>query len=140
MGFDVNGLDAKSERGTYFRNNIWRWPRLWQLVCEVADDVLTEEDKCSGQFNGGHIISADKAEVIARRLHEACLQQDLYEKQIQDSSQKMKPGIEQVLMKAFSNDSGETEMTPATEGYPFSWDNVKEFAAFCQDSGGFQIC
>lgn len=54
--------------GAYFRNNVWWWRPLWQLVCSVCDDILTEDDMDSGTFNNGHLIQSDKATKMGNRL------------------------------------------------------------------------
>ena len=43
MGFDVYGMDPQTEKGHYFRNNVWFWRPLWQLICEECDDILTKK-------------------------------------------------------------------------------------------------
>jgi hypothetical protein len=139
MGFDVNGVQPKSVQGEYFRNNVWWWSRLWHFVCDIADDILTDEDKPLGLFNEGHIISEEKAVVIARRLLEAYLQQDLYDEQIRATALKFEPSIERSVIQALKKVGPGIRLVPTTNSYPFSWDNAKEFAEFCQDSGGFQI-
>jgi hypothetical protein len=39
MGMDVYGKDAVSEKGEYFRNNVWYWRPLWNYCIEVAPDL-----------------------------------------------------------------------------------------------------
>ena len=68
MGFDIHGLNHKSEAGEYFRNNVWGWRPLWQYVCEQSQDILTKEEQVAGETNDGYRISAEKAQVISKRL------------------------------------------------------------------------
>ena len=30
--------------GDYFRANVWGWRPIWEFVCEMCPDILTEED------------------------------------------------------------------------------------------------
>ena len=56
--------------GEYFRANVWGWRPIWEFVCEVCPDILTEEDYTKGQYNDNHLIEADRARDIAKRLRE----------------------------------------------------------------------
>jgi len=58
----------KENPGDYFRANVWYWRPLWEYVCNVCDDILTEEDMESGTYNDGHEIVNEKALSIADRL------------------------------------------------------------------------
>jgi len=91
MGFDINGINPKSDtpqppwgdteeaqkayrdwldntKGAYFRNNVWWWRPLWVYVCSVCDDILTHEDKEHGHYNDAWLIDEEKAIRIAIRL------------------------------------------------------------------------
>ena len=54
--------------GAYFRSNVWWWRPLWNFVCRVCDNVLTEKDVEAGSYNDGHRISKTKSKKIASRL------------------------------------------------------------------------
>ena len=56
--------------GEYFRANVWGWRPIWNFVCEVCPDILTEEDFKRGQYNDNHLIEEDRAKNIAKRLRE----------------------------------------------------------------------
>ena len=150
MGFDLSGLNPNlgspepelpplTERtdddwgayhklqeencGVYFRNNVWAWRPLWHFVTGICDDILTEKDIESGSFNDGHRISEAKADRIAKRLFRLIKNGDvnLYEK-----------SYKEYLDGLNDKDWGKS--------YPFSVDNVRRFANFCANSGGFSIC
>lgn len=134
MGFDVYGIKAKSEKGEYFRNNVWWWRRLWQFVSEYCDDILTPEDIENGTWNNGYEYSEEKAIAIAKRIKE-----------------KIKDGTAKDFSKAVSKevDKAKRENEKLTdklsnrnwsEDYPFTISNLKEFATFAENSGGFTIC
>ena len=54
MGFDLYSTgNHKTEKGEYFRNNVWWWRRLADFVCEYTG-VVADEDKASWQHNDGH--------------------------------------------------------------------------------------
>ena len=56
--------------GDYFRANVWGWRPIWEFVCEVCPDILTEEDYKRGHYNDNHLIEEDRAKDIAKRLRE----------------------------------------------------------------------
>ena len=150
MGFDLSGMNPNLTRpqpelppmpertdddwgdywkwqeencGVYFRNNVWSWRPLWNFVIKVCDDILTNKDIERGSFNDGHRISKTKANRIAKRLFKLIKNGDvnLYEK----SYKEYLDGL---------NDKD------WNRSYPFSVENVRQFANFCANSGGFEIC
>ena len=141
----------KDNPGIYFRNNCWWWRPLWQFVCERFDDILTEKDMESGNYNDGHEISADKAMKIGVELT-AMLESgrikeysDRYEADI-----KALPKV--VCYYCNGNNHGNRKKKDCNvcgktgkrddwaTSYPFDVENMKEFARFCLESGGFSIC
>jgi hypothetical protein len=150
MGFDLSGLNPNLTRpepelppfpertsedweiytdwqeencGTYFRNNVWSWRPLWHFVTAVCDNILTEKDIKSGSYNDGHKISKTKARRIAKRLHRMIESGEV--KEYEEGYKKHLASLEQ--------DDWE-------RSYPFDEDNVRQFANFCANSGGFKIC
>jgi len=82
IGYDIIGIDPTSKEGEYFRNNLWWWPGLWEFVCNMADDILTEQDMVQGMLNNGREIGKNKARGIGQRLHRAVINRDDYEAQV----------------------------------------------------------
>ena len=121
MGFDIVGIKAKSEKGKYFRNNVWYWRPLWQYICDECDDILTIKEAEGGCFNDGVKITKSKAERIAKRL----------QKKLEDGS------ID--LHKAGYDGMVEEVGDKWAKSYPFEVDNVIDFIEFCKESGGFKI-
>jgi len=153
MGFDLFGRNAKVDKGEYFRNNVWWWRPLWDYVCEVCEDILTEEDIEAGGFNDCHEIDEDKASRIAQRLFEL-IEEGYVEKYSRNHKKSLKELPDEVcefcsgtgkrndrFVKGQCNAcKGKGEVRPFQTNYPFDIENVKEFAEFCRDSGGFEIC
>ena len=71
MGFDIEGVNPRSEAGEYFRNSIWSWHPLWDFVCEAASGIITEEERKSGHFNDGLYINKEKAIEVAQKIGRA---------------------------------------------------------------------
>ena len=150
MGFDLSGLNPNMTRpepklppfpertdkdwekyhdwqeencGTYFRNNVWWWRPLWNFVSSTCESILTEQDIESGSYNDGHKISKTKADRIARRLFKLIRNGDV-------------KGYESAYKKHLDS----LNKDDWDKSYPFSEDNVRQFANFCANSGGFRIC
>ena len=173
MGMDVMGNNPKSERGEYFRNNVWWWRPLWEYCCEV--DSTLHYRVPNGHSNDGDGL----------KTHEECLAlADLLLESLADGSaltyikerdkriaelewdtcrqcegvgiRTDKVGVEagmpdQVLSEDIAILVGRTKGTcngcrgfgktePWESHYPLNEENIKEFADFLQDCGGFSIC
>ena len=105
--------------GIYFRNNVWWWRPLWNYVWKLCEDdgVITREQYEEGHNNSGAEINVHQAELIALKLNHA-----------------IKMGWVDEHKKQYEADTKDDE-----HQYPFHEDNVKAFADFCHDSGGFSI-
>lgn len=51
MGMDVIGQSPVSERGEYFRNNVWWWHPLWEYCERLAPDLIPSDNL--GHYNDG---------------------------------------------------------------------------------------
>lgn len=104
-------------KGIYFRNNCWFWRPLWDYVYHICDDLITEEQWDSGHCNNGESFNTNTAKEIAIKLYTS----------VEDGRAE---AYKERYMKEPDNDNS---------NYPFDVENVKEFADFCNESGGFQI-
>lgn len=154
MGMDLHGLNPSTERGGYFRNNCWWWRPLWSYVCEVAcKEILTAKQKTGGHYNDGIQITELQCREIAKRLNH--LVESGAVKKFETARRKeieALPDIKCDLCKgtgrrndAFVKGScngceGKGKRRPDACHYPFQEDNVIDFAKFCEESGGFEIC
>jgi DnaJ-class molecular chaperone len=150
MGFDLYGLRAKAEKGEYFRNNVWWWHPLAEYVLEHVE--IPEKESAYWFTNDGQKVSQRTALKIAATLNELIANGDVkkYEQQYKEFLAKL-PLVACWLCKGSGvrNDEQVKGRCNACRGtgkqedfrtnYPFSEENVKDFAAFCQESGGFQI-
>jgi hypothetical protein len=147
----------KENCGVHFRNSSWGWRPLWGFVTGCCDDILTEKDIKNGTHNGGQEISKTKASRMAKRLFSLIKkgQVEAYEEiyiahlnsleqvdcDICDATGKRQepPKIGAGDMKC-NGCSGTGKRDHRAKSYPFSEDNVRQFANFCANSGGFRIC
>ena len=89
---------------------------------------MTDEQMESGFYNDGKLIDQETAAKIGTQL-EILLEDgtvDKWEEHIKEKNEELKK----------SKDKDEKFMG----SYPFSRDNVENFAKFCLESGGFEIC
>ena len=158
-----------TNKGVYFRNNVWWWRRLADYVMEHTKCV-DEADFDKWQHNDGHEVDAETAEQIANQLEYLIKtgHADQYKQEIEKEMQEAKvhnEKVEQMLSelrlevaKVVGEDKAE-KLAPADypkplnekwweiinqkdyrDNYPFNINNVKEFVEFARNSGGFRIC
>jgi len=153
MGFDLHGLRPYNETGEYFRNNVWWWRPLWNYVSGKCIDILSKEDIEHGSYTDGWQIPIQKAREIAKRLKYliSCGEVEKYEKEYTKEQEEL-PDIpcdlceatgeryDEIVQGKCNKCDGKGTVRPWTCSYPFSEDNVKEFAKFADESGGFDIC
>jgi len=151
--------------GIYFRNNVWYWRPLWAFVCNNCSDILTIKDMEKGSYNDGYKISKTKSKKIAARLRRLLREQEV-QLQYKEFEEERQRGVEhnkkiEDLVSALKERVKEQhgDIIPANypephktdwdnlqsqrnwnANYPFEVQNVKEFAEFCEQSGGFIIC
>jgi hypothetical protein len=152
--------------GVYFRNNVWWWRRLAAYVYENTDEI-SEDDYGIWHENSGHQVDEDTAIKIADKLEELIKQGHTAEYQLQVEeamahAEEDNKGIEEkmsALRESVIKLTGDKDITPANypeiqnkewdklysqkswdDSYPFSVENVQDFADFCRHSGGFEIC
>lgn len=163
---DVEKFEEENP-GYYFRNNVWWWRPLADFVLWLADEEFTDKDRQGWHCNSGYRVDEKKAKVIAELL-EASIDEGIAKKYQDATDDKMKKAkahnkeIEKKhkeLRKIVERHTGKKDLVPNDypepfnsqwndiqkltnyeAHYPFSVDNVKSFAKFCRESGGFEIC
>ena len=155
MGMDVYGKKPSSEKGKYFRNNVWWWRPLWNYCCDISPSLAGKVKK--GHFNDGDGLDAKKSKMLA-----IILQEEIDSGRTAKFEKKYTAELKSIPDEA-CNICGGTgkrrtppECGPGNEPcngckstgkqrptialYPFSEENVKEFVGFLHDCGGFEIC
>jgi hypothetical protein len=158
MGFDLNGLKPSNQKGEYFRNNAWWWRPLAEYVLEVCGDLFEVGENEYWSTNDGQAVSVNTSVKIAERLFSLIKsgKTKKYEEQYED----YRKSIPKIKCKWCNGTGDRKDLEPsewkkkcggcnACHGtgkveqseamYLFSEGNVKEFAGFCEASGGFEI-
>ena len=150
MGMDVSGKNPVSKTGSYFRNNNWWWRPLWQYCHNVAPELIDEEKYISGSYNDGKGLNAKGAAKLAVILETKLAEghtkhyqkeRELYLESLPDENCGRCNNNNRGRLKkkgCFSCD-GKGTRESFEKNYPFDVENVKNFAKFLIDSGGFEI-
>ncbi len=112
MGFDIYGTRRRSERGRHFGINGSWWGDLASYILDVCSDLFRDGEATESWFvNEGQRVSSKTAKAIAARLQEL-----------------LQSGAVKQYLREHSSASDS-----------FTEEIVKEFAEFCDSSGGFEI-
>ena len=138
-------------KGVYFRNNVWFWRPLWNYCHKVCPEIITDKIWDEGHHNGGQKINDEDAKVLgAVLLHqinkgntikyeaEYIQWQDDLEQNICTTCNNNNKGNNKKKDCKMCDKTGKRDNW--NKSYPFQTENVKEFAEFCLNSGGFEIC
>jgi hypothetical protein len=153
MGFDLFGLEPKAENGVYFRNNVWAWRPLWGYVCQTCGDILSATDMENGKWNNGYRLIKKRSVKVSNRLFELIESGAVNKIAVEDLKKRSEIPLETCRLcngtgiREDNNSAGECHACNGNgkRQHPLAWyhfeeDNVRDFAEFCRDSGGFYIC
>lgn len=165
MGMDVYGLKPKTEKGKYFRNNVWWWHPLWSYCCYISPEL-------AGKVESGHDNSGDGLDAVDSRKLGFIIQEsvtsgaaeqyvDEYNKDTATLSDEPCFCVKQSIFQVFSMSGNTSSPNPSEEkdpnpecktckgsgmqpnwnaNYHIDVDNIQNFAGFLLNCGGFQIC
>lgn len=156
MGYDLYGENPQNKQGEYFRNNVWWWGPLWRYVAHTCSDLLSDEDLTAGSFNDGHVIDEEQAEAIATRLYALLESGEVTRYRLELEGRCARMADEPCTLCAGTGKrrpppevgagdwpcngcEGKGVREPMGKYQPFDEENVRTFADFCYDSGGFSI-
>ena len=152
--------------GIYFRNNVWWWRPLADLVIKLCK-LLDEKQKEHLHDNGGYEYNAATANYIADTLeafvkspvakrteiaHKKQMKKaDAYNKKVQIKLDSLrvdaiaKTGNKNIAPRDYPKDLNDKWESiyrehDHTASYPFALKNVKEFIKFLRECGGFTVC
>ena len=140
-----------SNPGVYFRNNCWWWRPLWDYCFIIADDIISKEVFESGHNNSGAGLNDKDAKLLGNRLMEHIADgrtinyqanYEQYLNDIPDDDCGVCNGNNRgnTKKKDCNRCNGTGKTKSFNKSYPFDVENVEEFAKFCLESGGFEIC
>ena len=146
MGMDVYGKKPRNETGHYFRNNIWWWHPLAEYIQVVAPEIALKCD--AWHTNDGNGLDAEDAIALAERLEEeiakgSCEKYMITRQEYLDQLPEVECTFCQGETKSDQPEcswcKGTGMQKDAQAYYFFDVDNVKRFAEFLKESGGFEI-
>lgn len=153
--------------GTYFRNNVWWWRPLADIILDKCSDLISHEQAKDMHNNSGRRFSKGTSIAIANRLQSLIDDGfiDEHEKEIDAQIKIAKATNEKVEAKLKALKEKVEELRPNQnlapvdypspynkhweeindekdwrDSYPFNKENVIEFIKFSKASGGFEIC
>ena len=162
MGMDVMGKAASTEEGKYFRNNVWWWRPLWDY-CERVAPKLTKKVKYA-QTNDGDGLDTENSLALAAVLRAKI--EEGHTAAYEVAYEKWRKSLPQLTCNICGGTGRRAEPPIAGPGdypcngcggdrqfdlpgtglkqhpdshYPFSEENVMEFATFLEGCGGFEI-
>tara|TARA_R110002020_G_scaffold391551_1_gene601951 strand:- start:3765 stop:4274 length:510 start_codon:yes stop_codon:yes gene_type:complete len=113
----------KANPGVYFRNNCWWWRPLWDYCFSIDElGLISMETYEAGHSNSGAGLNDEDAKLLGALLLTEIAN---------GGTEKYQAEYQQRL-----DDLNEDDFS---KHYPFDIDNVKAFALFCLESGGFEI-
>ncbi len=161
MGMDVYGRDPENDKGEYFRNNVWWWHPLWMYVEETFPEIAKLVP--NAHSNDGDGLGKKNSIMLAKKI-----KANIKSGQVKQYAKEYTEAIEalpmedceycsttgkrtweansannltdQPIQKECNGCNGIGKRKSFDASYPFSEDNVIEFAEFLLYSGGFRIC
>lgn len=131
MGMDVWGRDPSSEVGEYFRNNIWHWFPLLEIAASTG--VLSGEMVQGMSFNDGNGPDAETAKRLGTKLLEMVEGMNDEHYMMVDGQSMTEAAMMDIITQLDSSATVMERLRGTTIG------NIREFAKFCQESGGFEV-
>jgi hypothetical protein len=164
MGMDVYGIDPTTEAGRYFRNNMWWWRPLADFLVSTYPELTSMcrfwhtndgdgldavaaiqlADALDADLANGSIAvyARTRQEVIASMPYEECdlcggtgIRTD----EVGQALGLDTPHDPMTGRGGCNGCQGQGKREPWLAHYPFSVENVTEFATFLRGSGGFTI-
>jgi len=164
--FKISNKWEADNVGIYFRNNVWWWRPLADLV-EKLCFFLSDKQKKHLHDNGGHEYDEATAHKIADTL-DAFVKSSVakrteinHKKEMKKAdahNKKVQVKLDALKMDAIARTSNK-DIAPCdypkdlkdkwdsiyrehdyTSSYPFTLKNVKEFISFLRQCGGFTVC
>lgn len=162
MGMDVYGKKPTSEKGEYFRNNVWWWHPLWDYCCYLDSSLIKRVPYA--HENSGDGLASVASRKLAVKLQqsidsgEAQKYVDSYYEYINSSPDEPCFCVSKSLIEVYSSTAeipfpaskdpnpdcnickGSGLQPNWSKNYHINVENIQNFANFLLDCGGFQIC
>jgi len=157
MGMDVYGKNPKSDKGSYFRANVWYWHPLWNY-CEHILPEITSKVEYAHSNDGDGLESVDARKLgfaLLKSLREGVAEKYInsYITAVQNAPDEpcwctsyLKeatvpfPKDPQPPKSSCTSCKGTGLMPNFVKNYFINIETISDFSEFLLDCGGFQIC
>jgi len=159
MGMDVIGRKPKTEKGAYFRANVWSWRPIHALIA-IADArnggrLVPEETMRLMCSNDGAGLKSQKtcnalADALERLLARPCLITEHGLDILEEDGERVirfprnsSPTMCDKGGRFWSPEdvkAGKVRQEDLRSPYDTSFDHVREFVTFLRNCGGFEVC
>ena len=113
----------KANPGVYFRNNCWWWRPLWNYCYNIDNlGLISHEVFESGHSNSGAGLNDEDAKLLCALL-----------------LSEIASGRTIKYQAEYQQQLDDLDKDDFDRHYPFDVENVRDFALFCLESGGFEI-
>lgn len=150
MGMNLTAKAPSAKEGKGFDMNCWGWRPLWEFVCDVAE--TPPAIRRAGHFNDGYGFGSEECARVAGKLREldSAGKIDSFEDK-ERIRLAMLPSIacnlcggtglrNDVHLRGRCNKClGSKKVRPDECSYVFNAQAVREFTAFLEHCGGFEI-
>jgi len=154
MGMDVYGIKPKSEVGEYFRRNVWGWHPLWSYCEHLHPELVSTVEH--GHSNSGDGLNKMQSMKLAKALKEdirSLVASDYIKTRDQhladlpdepceycdENGNRTFTQQDQQVVKVCNSCSGNKFVRPFETYYCLDLQDIKDFAQFLENSGGFKI-
>ena len=156
MGMDVYGQKPLTEKGEYFRNNVWSWRPLWDYCTHIDPTLILSVPNAHNNSGDGlpgplarklgfklqtEIQSGQTQKYIETYYEET---QKLPKQNCQYCDENGQRTWQKLNGEPYTKNCNVCDATkkidhPQTH-YHIDLDNIKEFSEFLINCGGFKIC
>ena len=145
MGFDINGIKPKNEKGEYFRNNVWWWRKLWLLIGAQGEELYRIQNKLGSAYPEDfedirHTQFIENWRDLNNQGHanDGVTYKKEYHKHVIDTIEWCLKEKDKEHMNDFF-DWIDEEYGDKANDYPFTWENAEDFLKFLKANEGFEI-
>lgn len=140
---DVYGKKPHSQKGEYFRNNVWYWHPLWDYCEHIAPEIAGKVQEAHS--NSGDGLNAQDSRQLAFKINDHISSGEA-EKYVVEYYKRIDSLPKEECLRRVEDHTncniceGTGMMESFMKSYHINVENITEFKDFLMDCGGFSIC